>query len=358
MRSDMSIERGLLLAAIALLGTVAVLMVLPYEQYLLLAILLAYLLSPLQRRLRGRVGSRVSAGLLIVGSFLAVIVPLGVLLGVAVSQASSILAAIERGEFDVGAIESRLSERTGIPMDIGRILSEGSLDPSTLLGGSDGGGATVLFDSASRVLGNVVSVLGSLSDIAIGITVLLFVLYYLLADGPALAAWLRSVSPVREATIDRLYERSDRLMWAVVFGNLLVAIVQGVLLGIGFAALGVPNAIFWTIATTILALLPLIGASVVWIPATGYFVFVDRPVIAVALFGYGALVVSLSDNYLRPMIGGHEARLNPGLFVVGLFGGLTVFGFMGLFFGPVVLGLLKVLVELFAEYRPPARSAM
>ena len=111
MRSDMSIERGLLLAAIALLGTVAVLMVLPYEQYLLLAILLAYLLSPLQRRLRGRVGSRVSAGLLIVGSFLAVIVPLGVLLGVAVSQASSILAAIERGEFDVGAIESRLSER-------------------------------------------------------------------------------------------------------------------------------------------------------------------------------------------------------------------------------------------------------
>ena len=358
MRSDMSIERGLLLAAIALLGTVAVLMVLPYEQYLLLAILLAYLLSPLQRRLRGRVGGRVSAGLLIVGSFLAVIVPLGVLLGVAVSQASSILAAIERGEFDVGSIEGRLSERTGIPMDIERILSEGNLDPSTLLDGSDGGGATVLLDGASRVLGNVVSVLGSLSNIAIGITVLLFVLYYLLVDGPALAAWLRSVSPVREATIDRLYERSDRLMWAVVFGNLLVAIVQGVLLGIGFAALGVPNAIFWTIATTILALLPLIGASVVWIPATGYFVFVDRPVIAVALFGYGALVVSLSDNYLRPMIGGHEARLNPGLFVVGLFGGLTVFGFMGLFFGPVVLGLLKVLVELFAEYRPPARSAM
>ena len=263
MRSDMSIERGLLLAAIALLGTVAVLMVLPYEQYLLLAILLAYLLSPLQRRLRGRVGGRVSAGLLIVGSFLAVIVPLGVLLGVAVSQASSILAAIERGEFDVGSIEGRLSERTGIPMDIERILSEGNLDPSTLLGGSDGGGATVLLDGASRVLGNVVSVLGSLSNIAIGITLFLFVLYYLLVDGPALAAWLRSVSPVREATIDRLYERSDRLMWAVVFGNLLVAIVQGVLLGIGFAALGVPNAIFWTIATTILALLPLIGASVV-----------------------------------------------------------------------------------------------
>lgn len=354
----MSIERSLLLAAIALFGAVAVLMVLPYEQYLLLAILLAYLLYPLQCRLREYVGSRGSAGLLIVGSFLAVIVPLGVLVGVGVRQASTILVAIERGEFSVGAIESRLSEQTGIPMNIDRILVEWNLDPSALLGGSGGDGATALLGNVSQVLGNVVSVIGSLSNIAIGITVLLFVLYYLLADGPALAAWLRAVSPVRETTIDRLYERSDRLMWAVVFGNILVAVVQGVLLGIGFAVLGVPNAIFWTITTTVLALLPIIGASVVWLPAAGYLVLVDRPVIAVALFVYGALVVSLSDNYLRPMIGGREARLNPGLFVVGLFGGLAVFGFMGLFFGPVVLGLLKVLVEVFAEYRPPARSAM
>ncbi|EMA46938.1 hypothetical protein C449_02849 [Halococcus saccharolyticus DSM 5350] len=357
-RSDMSIERSLLLAAIALFGAVAVLMVLPYEQYLLLAILLAYLLYPLQCRLREYVGSRGSAGLLIVGSFLAVIVPLGVLIGVGVRQASTILVAIERGEFSVGAIESRLSEQTGVPMDIERILSSSGFDASAVFGGSGGDSATALFGNLTQVLANLVSVIGSLSDIAIGITVLLFVLYYLLVDGPALAAWLRAVSPVRETTIDRLYERSDRLMWAVVFGNILVAVVQGVLVGIGFAVLGVPNAIFWTIATTVLALLPIIGASVVWIPAAGYLVLVDRPVIAVALFGYGALVVSLSDNYLRPMIGGREARLNPGLFVLGLFGGLAVFGFMGLFFGPVVLGLLKVLVEVFAEYRPPVRSAM
>lgn len=347
----MSIERGTLLAAIALFGTLTALMVLPYEQYLLLAFLLAYLLYPLQRRLHGYVGRRVSAGLIIGATFLAVVIPLGVSLVVAIQQAISILDAVSRGEFDLGPIGSLLGEQTGVPIDIERLLSQSGLDVSTLLGGSGGGDPTALLGNAAEVFTNVVSVLGSLTDIAVGLTVSVFVLYYLLVDGPGLLSWVRTVSPLRTSTVDRLYDRADRLMYAVLFGNLLVAVVQGVLIGIGFAALGISNAIFWTIATTVLALLPVIGASVVWIPAVGYLLLVGRPVIAVVLFAYGAFVVSLSDNYLRPVIGGREAELNPGLFIIGIFGGLAVFGFMGLFFGPIVLGLLKALVELFAEQR-------
>ena len=97
----------------------------------------------------------------------------------------------------------------------------------------------------------------------------------------------------------------------------------------------------------------------IWLPASGYLFFVGRPVAATLLFAYGALVVSLSDNYLRPMVGGREANLNPALFVLGVFGGLIVFGFMGLFFGPVIVGTLKVLVELAARERggSPVRVA-
>jgi predicted PurR-regulated permease PerM len=146
-------------------------------------------------------------------------------------------------------------------------------------------------------------------------------------------------------------------MWAVLVGNVAVAAVQGVLTGIGFAALGIENAVFWTVVTIVLALLPLIGASVIWIPASGYLLLIGRPIAAALLFAYGALVVSLSDNYLRPMIGGREADLNPALFVLGVFGGLAAFGVMGLFFGPVVVGTLKVLVELTARQRPPVGFA-
>jgi predicted PurR-regulated permease PerM len=353
----MSTEQRLLLVAIALFGVLAVLMVLPYEQYLLLAILLAYLLHPLQHRLRSSVGPRVSAGLLIIGVFLAVIVPLGVFVRAAVRQAISILTAINRGDVGVGALENFLGQQVGISIDLQRLLLRSGFDASTALGGAGGGNTTTLLNNATRVVTNLVSVFGRVTDIAIGLMVLLFVLYYLLVDGPALVSWLRTVSPFRVSTFDRLYDRIDRLMYAVLFGNLLVGIVQGVLVGIGFAILGVPNAIFWTIVTAVLSLLPVIGAFIVWVPAVGYLFVIDRPVIAVVLLAYGTLVVSLSDNYLRPVIGGREAQLNPGVFIVGIFGGLAVFGFMGVFFGPVVLGLLIVLVEIFAEYRNPVGPA-
>lgn len=354
----MSIERSLLLVAIVFFGLLAVLMVLPYEQYLLLAVLLAYLLYPLQRRLRGSIGSRFSAGTIIIGVFLAIVAPIGVFLGVAVGQAISLLDTISRGEFDAEALERFLSQRTGIAIDIQQPLSQSGFDISGVLGGPGGGSPMAAFGNLTEVFASLVSVLGSLTDIAIGLTVFLFVLYYLLVDGPAMVSWLRSVSPIRTSTADRLYEQVDRLMYAVLVGNLLVAIVQGVLVGIGFAALGISNAFLWTIATIILALLPIIGASVVWIPASGYLFLAGRPVTAVILFAYGALVVSLSDNYLRPVIGGREAQLNPGLFVVGIFGGLVVFGFMGIFFGPVVLGVLKALIELFSERQNQHRPAM
>ena len=353
----MPLERRLLLATTVLFGALAVLMVLPYEQYLLLAVLLAYLLAPLQRRLRAVFGPRISAGTLIVGVFLAVITPIGVFLAVAARQALSILGALSRGELALGSVERLLGERIGVSIDIERTLSRAGLDAASLIGRTSGGDTTALLDNAAKVFTDIVSVLGTITDVAIGLTVFVFVLYYLLVDGDALLSWLRTVSPFSPSTVDRIYERTDRLLYAVLFGNLLVAIVQGVLVGIGFAALGIPNAILWTIATVVLALLPVIGASVVWLPAVGYLLVVGQPVVAVVLFAYGTLVVSLSDNYLRPVVGGREAQLNPGLFVVGIFGGLAVFGVMGLFFGPVVLGLLKVLVELSAEHRRPVGPA-
>jgi predicted PurR-regulated permease PerM len=110
----MSIEKSLLLAGIVLFSVLAVLMILPYEQYVLLAVLLGYLLYPLQRRLRGHIGTRISAGLLIVGTVLLIVIPIGLLLGIAVQQATTILNDISRGEFGVGAVESILRERTGI----------------------------------------------------------------------------------------------------------------------------------------------------------------------------------------------------------------------------------------------------
>lgn len=337
----MNLDRWMLVAAIVAFGTLSLLVVLPLLQYVLLAVLLGYVLYPLHRRLTPRVGSGISAGGLVAATALVVLLPLGALVTVATQQALQVLEAVRTGQLGLSTIERFLREQVGISTDISGITS-GGLDPAELFGLVEQQGGTALF-------GSVVSLFGNLSNVVIGLTVLVFLTYYLLADGAAFMRWLRGVTPVEDGVWSELVARVDQLLWAVLVGNVAVAVVQGVLTGIGLAIIGFPNLIFWSVVTVILSLLPLIGASVVWIPAAGYLFIAGRPVAAVLLFVYGATVVSLSDNYLRPMVGGREAGLNPGLFVLGIFGGLFVFGFMGVFFGPIVLGVLKVVVELFAR---------
>jgi predicted PurR-regulated permease PerM len=346
----MDSERAFLLAVVLVVTAVAALFVLPYLQYVLLAILLGYLLYPLQERLEPLLGARPAAGVLIVASTLVVLLPLGVLLAIAARQAIDVLTGLTSGGLGLDAIESSLQERTGIDVDLGTTIAEAGLDPEELFSALDQQSGMALLDV-------LLGVLGGLSAALIGLTVLLFLLYYFLVDGASLLQWTRRAAPLADDTWDALVKQVDRLVWAVLVGNLAVAVVQGILTGIGFAALGVPNVVFWTVFTTLLALLPIVGASVIWLPTSGYLLVVGRPVAAALLFAYGTFVVSLSDNYLRPMIGGREADLNPALFVLGVFGGLAAFGIMGLFFGPVVVGTLKVLVELTARRRAPVGFA-
>ena len=111
------------------------------------------------------------------------------------------------------------------------------------------------------------------------------------------------------------------------------------------------SVVFLGVATFALSLLPLIGASVVWIPAVAYLVLVGRLLEAAGLLVYGSVVVSGSDNFVRPMAMRRGADLNPGLLVLGIFGGVAVFGFLGLFVGPVVLGLAKEVVDVLLSQR-------
>ncbi|WP_224332621.1 AI-2E family transporter [Haloprofundus halobius] len=324
-------DRLFLLLAIGLVGALSAFLLFSFLQYVLAAVLLAYVLKPLHRRLEPRVGARVAAAALIVVSTLAVLLPVVLVVQVVLGEARTV----------VTAVRELLSRSTAFEE-----LVPANLSVEALFGSAQGSG--------SSLVDSVVDIFGGLSNAVIGLTVLLFLLYYLLTDGTALVTWIRRAVPLPTPIQDELHARIDRLMWAVLVGNVLVALVQGVLTGIGFAIVGFPSAVFWTVVTILLSLLPLIGASVVWFPASVYLALTGQYVSAVFLFVYGAVVVSLSDNYLRPVIGGREARLNPGLFVVGIFGGVAALGFMGIFFGPIILGVLKALVEVYVrEYATP-----
>ncbi|MFC6835129.1 AI-2E family transporter [Halomarina ordinaria] len=338
----MNRHRAVLVVLLFVAAALAYALVRPFLQYVLLAVLLAYLLYPVQRRLAPRVGSRVAAATLITVTVGLLLLPVAVLLGVAAQQALGIVELLRTGAANYEGLERFLRTTFGVAVELDALLPTipERLGEMVNRNGSEG---------TQRVLAEALNVVTTVTNLGIGLFVTLFLLYYLLVDGADVVGWVRRVLPLSPSVQRDLLGECDRLMWAAVVGNVVVALVQGLLTGIGFYAVGFSDVVFWTVVTFGLSLLPLIGASVVWLPASLYLVVTGQPVPGAALFAYGALVVSLSDNYLRPVVGGREANLNPGLFLLGIFGGLALLGVMGLFFGPVLLGMAKRIAEVTAR---------
>jgi predicted PurR-regulated permease PerM len=329
---------GTPLTILAIVSAVfAALLILPYLQYVLLAVVLAYILTPAQRVFERWMSTTTAALSLITVSIVVVLIPIAYVLTIAIQQGLELLTAIQEGVVSPDIIQARL-KTLGYLVDF-ELLYSTYQEPITA-------GLQGLATGALTTIGGLPSVL-------IGVTVTVFVLFALLRDGKQLIAWLRSVIPINDRVQRELLVELDHLMWASVIGNVAVAAIQAVLLGIGLLLLGMPGVVFLAVATFILALLPLVGAFGVWVPVSFYFFMIGRPTAAGLLLIYG-LLVSSSDIYLRPALIGRSGAINVAIIVVGIFGGVVLFGAMGLFIGPVVLGGAKIVLDLYSQEQETA----
>lgn len=325
----MNKEQGFLLVMVGLSGVVSLLIVLPFLQYLLGAVLVAYVLYPVSERLRPRFGPRLAPLVVMLGAVVAVFVPVASLTFVLVRD----LVALSEGDsgLETGEIERTVSELTGEQIDLTESVNAIG---SELL--------DILFADLARVVSAGL-------ELSIGFMLMLFVVYYLLRDGGRFVEWLIDIAPMKNAVCRRLFTRIDNTTWGVVVGHLLVAVLQGLVGGVGLFIAGIPNAVFWTFAMIVLALVPLIGAFFVWAPAAAYLFAVGHSEAGFFLFFYGLVIVSLVDNYARPILIDREAHLNPAVILIGVFGGTYAIGMTGLFFGPIVLAVFTATLAAFDE---------
>ncbi|ELZ18023.1 hypothetical protein C477_12482 [Haloterrigena salina JCM 13891] len=323
------------LTALALIAVVLGLhIILPYLQYVLFGIVLAYILLPLQRRLERYVRPMIAAFVSVITAVVVILLPLVYILNVALRQTGQLVDAVRSGDVDIGMIEQEIADRgyevnlTGLYETYQDSISSGAQGLAT----------------------GVLDVVGGLPGLMIGLTITLFVCFALLRDGEQLMEWLYRVVPIDDEIQRELFEELDQLMQASVISNVLVAAIQAVLLGAGLAVLGIPAVVLLTVLTFVLTLLPLVGAFGVWLPVSIYLAAVGRPIAAGGLVVYG-LLVTVSDTYLRPALIGRTSAFNSAIIVVGIFGGLIAFGAVGLFIGPVVLGGAKIVLDVFARER-------
>lgn len=323
----MNRQQAFLVLLLAATAVASFLVLLPFLQWVLGALLIGYVLRPLHRRLEPYLGPRPAAVTVITAATIAVLAPLSYV-GYVVYRDARDLAAGET-DLNLAQIEAELEASTGAEVD--------------LVGATGDFGA--LFGDA--ISGNATQIISSVTYILLGLALVLFLVYYVLLDGPDFVQWAVKTVPMDDAVSLQIAARMDRMVWGVVAGHIFVAITQGLIGGVGLWIAGIPNTVFWTVVMIILALLPVIGAFLVWGPAVAYLYLLGEPQVAAFLFVWGLLPVSLVDNYLRSIVIDQSADVNPGVILVGVVGGVYTLGPVGLFVGPLIIGVFAAMIRAF-----------
>lgn len=189
---------------------------------------------------------------------------------------------------------------------------------------------------------------GSLIQV-IGFCLTFYLLFYFLRDRHAALRSLRFLSPLSEAEMDRLFGRVEDTVYATVYGTLAVSVVQGLLGGLMFWWLGLSAPLLWGMVMAVLAVVPVLGAFVIWVPAACFLALEGSWGKALILTLWGGVVVGGIDNLLLPILVGNRLKLHTILAFLSVVGGLMVFGPSGLILGPVVLTITTVLLEFWRQ---------
>jgi predicted PurR-regulated permease PerM len=211
-------------------------------------------------------------------------------------------------------------------------------DPTDMLRRAAQAVAGFLAPRLGGALANIAGMIGSLF-------VTLFALFFLLRDGDRVAALIRRMLPFAEAERERLIHETQDLVIASVGAGLAVAAVQGSIGGLTFWALGLPAPVAWGVAIGICSLIPVVGATLVWVPVALWWLLSGSVMKALILTGVGAGVIGMVDNILRPVILSGRASVNGLVVFIGLLGGAAAFGFVGLVLGPIILVTAGTLVD-------------
>ena len=172
--------------------------------------------------------------------------------------------------------------------------------------------------------------------------------------------WLdsRPYIPFSDANTKKLGRRFKDVTVSTVIGTGVVAAIQGALLGLAFWVAGLPNGLFWGVVTAAFAILPVVGSGLIWGPAAIVLYMQGRPIAAILLALWGAIIVGSVDNFIRPLIYRRFSAIHPLITLIGAIGGVSYFGLLGLLIGPLALSYFFELIRMYREeYLEPEVAA-
>lgn len=334
----------LLLLVLVTVSLLAVL--LPYYGAIFWAGILALLFAPLNRKMSGWMPNRPNLASLITLAVILVLVimPISLIVSSLIREATAFYGRVQSGEFNVIAYFNQIVA----------VLPEwlrSRLEELGLFSLEDA--QKRLAESASQIgqylAPQALNIGQSTLHFVVSFGIMMYLLFFLLRDGSALAAEVRRAIPLDGDSKRFLLNKFATVIRATVKGNVAVAATQGFLGGLIFWFLGIQGSLLWGVLMAFLSLLPAVGAGLIWGPVAIYFLATGQVTHGVVLIAYGVLVIGLVDNILRPLLVGKDTKMPDWVVLISTIGGLSLVGINGFVIGPLIAAMFMACWDLFAE---------
>lgn len=325
-------ERIFFSVLFGIIAVLAVIIMWPFLTYIVLAGILTYTLFPVyhfcHRKLRR---AEIASALSILMALMLMILPSFFLISELVQQVSGAYSNFQTE--NIQKIGDYLSGLTGNRVNFQEMVNSG-------------------LDQIRRsIVGLAPDILGSVGEMLLGLFVMFFVMYYGFREGEAFIARIKQLMPLDPVLKESLFYELRTVTQAVLYGQVMTAVIQGTLGGFALLLFGVPNWLFWGAIMIIMSFLPVLGTPIIWVPAAVGLILDGYTARGVGLLIVGATIVMNVDNFIRPRLVSGRTSVHPVLILIGVLGGLKIFGFIGMLVGPLVLALLVAFIKFYEQAR-------
>ena len=331
---DTTLKKYSFIAVFVLVIALSYLILKPYFMYVLMALILLFAFRPLSRWLHEKIKIPwIASAVTLLVIMLLIITPAFIILKTFVSETTKAYSTLVTPE-NLITINNTFQDITGRDIDVASVLK------------------TAVMELEKFILSQSLQTVNKVADILIGLFIMFFIMYFGFKhkDGPWKA--IGDLVPLDTAHKQTIFTEIEAVTGAVIFGQAIAAVIQGLIGGLFFFIFGIPNAVFWGLVMAMFSFVPFLGTPIVWLPAGILELLAGNTTGGIIFLLLNAIITTNVDNIIKPYVISSRTKLHPVIVVIGVFGGISAFGFAGILIGPIILAVLIIFLEEYLGVKP------
>lgn len=330
---EQDIKKISLIVVIILLGILVFFLLKPVLLSIIAGLILAYMFTPAYEKICSKLGNRKNLSALIITLFIIVviIVPIWFIIPTLLQQVFDMFTFSQ-------SIELNKLVASIFPTASPQFAAQVTIALNSFIGKI----VTVSLNSMNNLFLDI-------PIISLHLVLVFFVFFYSLRDGQELRNYISELSPFTKSKEKVIVQQFKNVTDSVIYGQIIVGLVQGSLAGLGLLIFGIDKVVVLTTLAIFLSVFPLLGPFLIWIPVTIYLFISGYPSVAIGYLLYNLLIVSTVDNILRTYLVSRKTNLSPAFIFVSMVGGFLVFGIMGLFLGPLIVAYFIMFLHSYKD---------